>query len=313
MESGNPLRVQSYEYSLEKSLPVIKALGCEDLSTRVRCLQQLSWHVIVNASIQLCTPSLHCWFPSQTPNGVIKKQPLESFRKGEFARVPLIMGFNKNDTNGILLTFLYNFQIPSPYTREEAFRVMKNWIGFDDAQLAQIQSEYALEFAAYPSNFTLLSLIFTDALMKHLVVLQADFFAHYGVPAYIYRFDYMPSYANFSFFPPTLLGELGVAHQFELPFVFGEECLFTCDIPLFHGHFSALDRQVQDKVQGYWTQFAKTGNPNDPSNPNVKWPTWDASDRPPMMLLTAKQVEFDYSLLNDSHTAFWSQYPPLTF
>jgi para-nitrobenzyl esterase len=40
---------------------------------------------------------------------------------------------------------------------------------------------------------------------------------------------------------------------------------------------TAVDTEVSQLMQQYWTNFAKTGNPNDSSLP--AWPKFDASSR----------------------------------
>ncbi len=43
------------------------------------------------------------------------------------------------------------------------------------------------------------------------------------------------------------------------------------------GDFQDADRNLSAAIQGYWTNFAKTGNPNGPGLP--EWPSYDAAGR----------------------------------
>ena len=55
---------------------------------------------------------------------------------------------------------------------------------------------------------------------------------------------------------------LGVTHGIEVGYVFGT---LDTSMPLQGPapHFTAVDEHISDVMQQYWTNFAKTGNPND--------------------------------------------------
>jgi para-nitrobenzyl esterase len=80
------------------------------------------------------------------------------------------------------------------------------------------------------------------------------------IPVYRYSFD-QPS-------PPERLHPIARAfHSAELEYVFG-----TLDVR--HGAtWRPEDRKLSEQMMGYWTNFAKTGNPNGPGLPN--WPRYD--------------------------------------
>lgn len=65
----------------------------------------------------------------------------------------------------------------------------------------------------------------------------------------------------------------GALHSAELPYVFG----FFPKSGNIGGKFSAVDMRLADLIQTYWTNFAKTGDPNSPAAPNL--PNWPALDQ----------------------------------
>ena len=84
-----------------------------------------------------------------------------------------------------------------------------------------------------------------------------------GSPSYLYRFDYND----------FVMGKyLGAAHSMEIPFVFN-----TLDRPpadlIYTRRNMAPAKQLEQVMQGYWTNFARTGDPNGPGLPT--WPKYD--------------------------------------
>lgn len=89
-------------------------------------------------------------------------------------------------------------------------------------------------------------------------------FAANGSPVYLYQFSCVQT---------ALRDRLpGTPHGGEIPFVFGTLGVggFGPPIPP-----SARDQAVSRMAQGYWVDFAKTGNPNGAGLP--MWPRYDPS------------------------------------
>lgn len=97
-----------------------------------------------------------------------------------------------------------------------------------------------------------------------------------GAPVYRYHFE-QPSPGS-RFHPASG----GVFHSSEIEYVFGNLSARP-DAP-----FTKADDALSETVQGYWVNFAKTGNPNGAGLPT--WPAYSAADQWPVMHLKAGPV-----------------------
>jgi len=103
----------------------------------------------------------------------------------------------------------------------------------------------------------------TDRGMRCPTIMQESLHAAQGSPVYAYQFE------------QSLQGleAAGAAHTYELPYVFGY-MKWTPRIPATYG---PRDQALSEIIQTYWTNFAKTGNPNDAQLP--VWPRFEPRGR----------------------------------
>ena len=86
-------------------------------------------------------------------------------------------------------------------------------------------------------------------------------------PAWLYLFSHIPPHPAGNGNNPR--APLGAVHFSEVIYVFDN--LRMKDYP-----WTDLDRKVADELATYWTNFAKTGNPNGPAL--VNWPVYNPKD-----------------------------------
>ena len=96
----------------------------------------------------------------------------------------------------------------------------------------------------------------TDNMFRCPTVMTQTFRAQNGATVYAYQFE------------QSLAGkaQMGAAHSFELSYVFGN----FSPTGFLGGDFTSADHELSDQMQAYWTNFAKTGDPNGAGLPQWK-------------------------------------------
>lgn len=176
-------------------------------------------------------------------DGQILRQPLTvAFSKGEIQHVPIMIGTNSNE--GTLL-------------RPPA--AAKLLADLPPTVVAGARAYYG---APATDDYALARRLFRDAVFTA----PARWIArHVGTsdPAYLYHFDYVASYFRAK--------SDGVAHGFEIPFVFDS----WKHIPHASLILSGEDKAETALVHSCWVSFAKTGQPACAGGPT--WPRYTAS------------------------------------
>lgn len=103
-----------------------------------------------------------------------------------------------------------------------------------------------------------------------------------GAPAYVYFFNQRPPYAANSRYADVK----GVPHGAELPFVFQHLDQYN-NVP-----WTDEDRAISDAIATYWTNFAKTGNPNGAGLP--EWPAFRPEKQMRMVFSNGKPQAMPY-------------------
>ena len=104
----------------------------------------------------------------------------------------------------------------------------------------------------------------TDRVQAEPARFTASAFVAKGASAYVYRFSYVPASMKEQW-------RNGVPHGAEISYVF--DTLGIGFGPVSPPPPTSQDEAVARAVNTYWTNFAKTGNPNGPGLTN--WPRFD--------------------------------------
>jgi para-nitrobenzyl esterase len=147
------------------------------------------------------------------------------------------------------------------------------------AYQAQIKAQYGdyadKIFAAYPGDTDAHALrsardMFRDATFAEPTWTWARLQSKTGKgKIYVYYFSHRPAYPDAPSF-----NDWGAAHGAEISYVFGN---FSKQMPA-----TDADKKVSDELSTYWTNFAKTGDPNGGNLPN--WPAFTDANQQVMNL-----------------------------
>jgi para-nitrobenzyl esterase len=226
-------------------------------------LRKIPANQLLKQGLAYHNPAVHIHFGPDVDGWFLPKSVPEIYAAGDQAHIPLLAGWNADEMRSAII-----FANPQPTA--ESFKLKA------EADFGPDAAEF---LTLYPAN--------SDAeAVRSAGDLASDRFIVYSTwrwleaqvntgnaPVYRYRFDlggpgdkYHPA-------------EIGTFHSDDIEYVFG-----TLDSRP-GAQWRPEDRKMSNEIQQYWTNFARTGNPNSDALPN--WPTYNAADGWQVMRLNA--------------------------
>ncbi|ULQ54289.1 carboxylesterase/lipase family protein [Flavihumibacter fluvii] len=165
-----------------------------------------------------------------------------AYKAGRQARVPIIIGSN-------------SAEVPAGFVNAGSKEELLSQFGsLKDDMTAAYDPDGTTEFAR------MLTMVNSDKVWGEPARFTARSVVTRGDPAYMYLFSYVSDSMR-------QWMRYGAAHASEIPYVFDNLSSRN------GGPMSPRDHEVAKMMNTYWTNFAKTGNPNGKGLP--KWPLYD--------------------------------------
>jgi para-nitrobenzyl esterase len=185
--------------------------------------------------------------PQGTVDGhVLPHQVIDTFDRGEQARVPVLAGFNSGELRS------QRVFLPKPPASATAY----------EQAIAARYGDLAPEFLRlYPASDIGESMLATlrDAVYGWATERIVRKQSAAGLPAYLYFFDHC--------YPAAKVRDLCNFHASELPFVFGRIGAGAALPPNWPRPAGQADERLSNAMLDYWTSFASSGAPVAPGAP----------------------------------------------
>ncbi|WP_394840540.1 carboxylesterase family protein [Pendulispora brunnea] len=219
-------------------LATAKAFGCTDPKTAIDCLRKVPAAALLTSPPALTYPGFSNPIYG-TP--ILPEHPATALDRGHFLRIPVLAGSNLDEGRA----FVRAFDDIKPITAERYSELLKTSYG-DDADA--VAAHYPLDH--YDSPKLAWAAVITDRTIV-CPTLRGNRLLSAHTTVYAYEFadrtapGLLPVPAGM---PP------GAMHSSELSYLF--------DLPSNFPSLNPVQLELGATMVGYWTRFARTGNPN---------------------------------------------------
>ena len=186
----------------------------------------------------------------------------QALSSGQFNRVPVIEGSNHDEWR--LFVAQTEFTTGTPLTAAGYIPAIAATLGVSIPFATFIATSPAgYPLANYPSPSVALGAVGTDVVFACNARISARLLSQYVTT---YQYEFNDPNAPMLFFPPVSF-PTGAYHASELQYLFD-----LPGTPVPSPGLTPPQEQLSDAMVGYWTQFARSGDPNSPGAP--AWPPY---------------------------------------
>lgn len=277
-ESGGPIapnpELPTLKQAEESGVAFADTVGVARGTSQLAALRAMSAQQILDAGLKYTAPD-----PEGVPTRpglainidgwVLTEQPAAAVRKGEVNKVPLLIGNNIQE-----FSFSRSSVITAGAT-EPADQLTARISQVFGSEAPSALKAYGISGQTVPAPDPALGTVgtqlITDISFRCPAIITSEWLSSKGGTVYLYQFEH------------PLPGSASTRHSGEIPYVFG-----FAQRPgkgLFGVTFGDDDAKLSRQMQAYWTNFAKTGDPNGDALP--QWSKADA--KPPAVMRFTSQ------------------------
>lgn len=311
--------------AFRRSTELAKAFNCfqKDVKMTLKCLREKEGSQFPMKDFNRTIAEGINQFPfvAVIDGVLIPESPKMAFNNLHFKKTPILIGTNINEGNYFLVYekpnyFPHNVSDSLNLSRSQFLHCVHHLFKYYPQYPKELNSfgEEAIKFQytpwknPYDQKLNALSVdqAFGDMNFVCPTIDFADRYALAGVPVYQYRFEHR---STAHFWPKWM----GVLHGDEINFVFGEPLDPT-------KNYTHIEKKFSKKLMKYWTNFAKTGDPNKEQVDGEimmldEWPVYTIEERKYLRLTT--NIVHDHEQRNTigigpkiQDCAFWNEYLP---
>ncbi|XP_067661138.1 neuroligin-2-like [Haliotis asinina] len=288
-ESGVSLSEWGFRTSQDRPSPLDQAralgqrVGCSETNTTllVECLRKVDAKRLTVNDLTKAENRL-VWSPVvETVYGFLPDTPQMLIGKGNAASVPVMRGVNKDELAAKIAWF-HGISAGMSLKSAAAFiqqNIQRAFASNQQAVQEAIEKVYLSD--VQPSEHDvirsrIIQMLSDRAFYVPTVVETEKQARRGGSPVYLYEFDYRSPRDSKPVWE-------GVPHAAELPYVFGA--------PLLGGSaWTEYDKAITSRVMGYWTNFAKHG---DPSYGHVTWKPFTMKEKGYLSIGNSSVMKYD--------------------
>jgi para-nitrobenzyl esterase len=271
----------SLEDEYERGGLLADRLGCTGPG-RLECLRGKTPEQILPDSHNMVLEAIRGSAVRHSPNidgYVLVDQPLELIKRGDYNKTPAMLGHTRDEIK------LYTMVMPgiSLLPKFVFKKLLKRLMG---PAFEEIMALYSWKDYKHPSQCALT--IANDAFISR-GYMAAQALADQGPPVYLWRFDWDDT---------RFRAKMGAFHGLDEPFVFGAlEMDSRLAKLLANEKAKELGAPLSEAIMSYYTNFARTGDPNGPGL--LEWPEYTVDNKERIYFdnritvapLTGKEVE----------------------
>jgi para-nitrobenzyl esterase len=266
----------------KQAIAIATKVGCADMRTAAACLRSKSVTALLGAVAESGLGPTY-------GGGVIPEDPARQIAAGHFAKVPILHGTTRDEH----VTFQAGFEIGAggPISAKDYPAVLGQFLGLKDDQVAKVVREYPLSDYKGSTSWAMSATV-TDWAWACPALGADDLFGKY-VPTY--AFEFADRSAPWFKDIPAQKYPTGAYHAGELQYLFSRA--------YSGGDLSPEQQRLSDQMIGYWTRFARHGDPGNDQAP--AWPGYRPSSGEVLSLNTGDDGIAQVDMYREHRCGFW--------